>query len=51
MFENVVCEMSAILSRPQCVNNADSVYFNILWNKNTYIEFMKLPVPYWIDAS
>ena len=23
MFENVVCEMAAILSRPQCVNSGN----------------------------
>ena len=34
-FDNIVCEMSAILSRPQCVNIFGSCYDMI--NKTRYI--------------
>ena len=33
-FENVVCEMASILSRPQCVN---TVLF-LTWDEDTWVE-------------
>ena len=30
-LENVVCEMAAILSRPQCVNKTTILYWNVDW--------------------